>query len=98
MEPASGARGRVRAGPAVQRVSGHRDACTGELLRCNSADLGRDALMTAINAVTDLTIEGDIGVLTINSPPVNALSADVRDGIAGGMAAAVADARSRRSS
>ena len=48
--------------------------------------------MTAINAVTDLTIDGPIGVLTIDSPPVNALSADVRDGIAGGMTAAVADA------
>ena len=31
--------------------------------------------MTAINAVADLTLEGDIAVLTINSPPVNALSA-----------------------
>ena len=37
--------------------------------------------MTAINAVTDLTVEGDVAVLTINSPPVNALSATVRDGL-----------------
>ena len=47
--------------------------------------------MTAINAVADLTLDGEIGVITIDSPPVNALSADVRDGIAHGIAAAVAD-------
>ncbi len=47
--------------------------------------------MTAINAVTDLTIDGDVGVLTLASPPVNALSAEVRDGLAAGMATAVAD-------
>jgi 3-hydroxyacyl-CoA dehydrogenase len=48
--------------------------------------------MTAINAVTDYALEGDIGVITLNSPPVNALSAAVRDGLAGAMAAASADA------
>ena len=48
--------------------------------------------MTAINAVTDYALEGDIGVITLNSPPVNALSAAVRDGLAGAMAAAAADA------
>ena len=37
--------------------------------------------MTEINKVTDLSIEGDVAVLTLNSPPVNALSAPVRDGI-----------------
>ena len=47
--------------------------------------------MTAINAVADLTIDGDIGVLTLDSPPVNALSADVRDGLSLGIAAAAAD-------
>ena len=47
--------------------------------------------MTTINAVTDLSVEGDIGVLTLNSPPVNALSANVRDGLAAGFAAAFAD-------
>jgi 3-hydroxyacyl-CoA dehydrogenase len=46
--------------------------------------------MTAINAVADLTIDGDIGVLTLDSPPVNALSADVRDGLSLGIAAAAA--------
>ena len=47
--------------------------------------------MSAINTVTDLTLDGDIGVITLNSPPVNALSADVRDGLAAAMAAAIAD-------
>ena len=37
--------------------------------------------MGAINAVTDLTVQGDVAVLTLNSPPVNALSQQVRDGI-----------------
>ncbi len=47
--------------------------------------------MTAINDVTDLTVDGDIGILTVDSPPVNALSAKVRDGLAHGIAAAAAD-------
>ncbi|MGI8841435.1 MAG: 3-hydroxyacyl-CoA dehydrogenase NAD-binding domain-containing protein [Caulobacteraceae bacterium] len=47
--------------------------------------------MTAINAVTDYVLEGEVGVITLNSPPVNALSAVVRDGIVGGMETAVAD-------
>src|SRR5215469_8936268 len=48
--------------------------------------------MTAINDVTRYDLEGDVGVITLNSPPVNALSAGVRDGLANGMAAALADA------
>ena len=48
--------------------------------------------MTALNAVTDYTLEGDVGVITLNSPPVNALSAPVRDGIAEGVKAGLADA------
>jgi 3-hydroxyacyl-CoA dehydrogenase len=47
--------------------------------------------MTAINDVTDYAREGEVGVITLNSPPVNALSFGVRDGIAEGMKAAVAD-------
>jgi 3-hydroxyacyl-CoA dehydrogenase len=47
--------------------------------------------MAAINAVADLTLEGDIAVLTIDSPPVNALSAKVRDGLRDGFAQAIAD-------
>jgi 3-hydroxyacyl-CoA dehydrogenase len=41
--------------------------------------------------VTDYVLEGDVGVITLNSPPVNALSAAVRDGLSGGMAKAIAD-------
>ncbi len=47
--------------------------------------------MTSVNSVADLTLEGDIAVLTINSPPVNALSAAVREGLAEGMRQAAAD-------
>jgi 3-hydroxyacyl-CoA dehydrogenase len=48
--------------------------------------------MTAINEVTDLSIFGRIAVLTLNSPPVNALSFNVRDGLFAGFTAAIADA------
>jgi 3-hydroxyacyl-CoA dehydrogenase len=47
--------------------------------------------MSELNAVADLTVDGKVAVLTLNSPPVNALSAAVRDGIAAGLAAAAAD-------
>ena len=47
--------------------------------------------MTAINAVVDLRHEGDVAVVTINSPPVNALSAVVREGLKGAFDAAIAD-------
>jgi 3-hydroxyacyl-CoA dehydrogenase len=48
--------------------------------------------MTAVNAVTELTIEGDIATLRLDSPPVNALSVDVRDGIKRGLEVAEANA------
>lgn len=48
--------------------------------------------MTAINEVGDLTIEGDVAVLTLNSPPVNALSAPVRTAIADGIKQALDNA------
>ncbi len=48
--------------------------------------------MTAINAVVDLTDHGAVAVITINSPPVNALSANVRDGLDGAMKAIAANA------
>ena len=38
--------------------------------------------MTAINAVVSLSVEDGVAVLSINSPPVNALSVGVRDGLA----------------
>ena len=47
--------------------------------------------MTAVNSVTDLSRAGEIAVVTINSPPVNALSADVRNGLRDGVAKAAAD-------
>ncbi len=47
--------------------------------------------MTAVNSVADLVIEGDVAVLTIFSPPVNALSANVRTGIRDGIAQAEAN-------
>jgi 3-hydroxyacyl-CoA dehydrogenase len=48
--------------------------------------------MTAINDVTDFSKEGEIGIITLNSPPVNALSANVRDGLVAGFRRAIADA------
>jgi 3-hydroxyacyl-CoA dehydrogenase len=47
--------------------------------------------MTALNAVTDLTVDNGVAVLTLNSPPVNALSSPVREGIVNGIAAALGD-------
>ncbi|MDO9487413.1 MAG: enoyl-CoA hydratase-related protein, partial [Sphingomonadaceae bacterium] len=47
--------------------------------------------MGNINAVTDLAVDANVGVITIDSPPVNALSADVRDGLSAAVAKAVAD-------
>jgi 3-hydroxyacyl-CoA dehydrogenase len=44
--------------------------------------------MTEINSVTTLTRDGDIAVITLNSPPVNALSAKVREGLFEGFKAA----------
>jgi 3-hydroxyacyl-CoA dehydrogenase len=46
--------------------------------------------MTEINSVTTLTQDGDIAVITLNSPPVNALSAKVREGLFEGFKAAIA--------
>ena len=48
--------------------------------------------MPAVNPVADLTAQGDIAVLTLNSPPVNALSAAVRDGLKRGVETANRDA------
>ena len=47
--------------------------------------------MSAINEVTDLVVEASVAVLTIDSPPVNALSYKVRDGLYNAMQAAIAD-------
>jgi len=48
--------------------------------------------VTAINEVVDLSTEGAVAVVTVNSPPVNALSANVRTGIAEAVQKAGADA------
>lgn len=47
--------------------------------------------MAAINAVTDLSMDGEVAVLSLNSPPVNALSAGVRDGMKEGIESALAN-------
>ncbi len=47
--------------------------------------------MTAINEFVTYEAKGTVGVVTVNSPPVNALSQGVRAGIKGGIEAAVAD-------
>jgi len=47
--------------------------------------------MAAINSVAELTIDGDVATVTINSPPVNALTQPVRDGLKRGVEAAEAN-------
>ncbi len=47
--------------------------------------------MAAISSVADLTVDGEVATVTINSPPVNALSQSVRDGLKRGVEAAVAN-------
>src|ERR1700694_2828198 len=47
--------------------------------------------MSAVNEVTDLTLEGDVAVITLDSPPVNVLSFHVPDGLFDGFRAAIAD-------
>ena len=51
--------------------------------------------MTAVNDVVDLSNEGEIAVITVNSPPVNALGANVRDGLAAAFEKAIADASAK---
>ena len=47
--------------------------------------------MATINDVTNLDINENISILTLNSPPVNALSANVREGLDIGIKAAIAN-------
>jgi 3-hydroxyacyl-CoA dehydrogenase len=61
---------------------------TGRRIRFQTSSMG-DALMGAINAVANLAVEGEIAILSINSPPVNALSQQVREAIVKGMKEAV---------
>jgi 3-hydroxyacyl-CoA dehydrogenase len=53
--------------------------------------LREEAFVASINTVADLAIDGEVAVLTINSPPVNALSQAVRAGLKGGVAEADAN-------
>ncbi len=48
--------------------------------------------MTAINSVTDLSREGDVAVITLNNPPVNALNMAMRDGLVAALDQANKDA------
>lgn len=50
----------------------------------------KEPAMTAINSVTDLRVEDGVAILTLDSPPVNALSALVRAGIHDGINQALA--------
>src|SRR5271165_29886 len=47
--------------------------------------------MAAINPAADLSIDGEVATVTINSPPVNALSQIVRNGLKRGVEAAAAN-------
>src|SRR2546430_15606002 len=51
--------------------------------------------MTAISPAVDLDRRGRIAVLTINNPPVNALSQHLRQGLRDGVTQAIADAAVR---
>lgn len=47
--------------------------------------------MISINEVTNLNINENVAILTLNSPPVNALSANVREGLDKGIKEAIAN-------
>jgi 3-hydroxyacyl-CoA dehydrogenase len=47
--------------------------------------------MTAINEVIDLKLDGNVAVISVNSPPVNALSQNVREGLYEAITKALAD-------
>jgi 3-hydroxyacyl-CoA dehydrogenase len=51
--------------------------------------------MAAINAVTDLSTDGEVSVIMLNSPPVNALSQAVREGLDKALKTAFADTRTK---
>ncbi|HWY62483.1 MAG TPA: 3-hydroxyacyl-CoA dehydrogenase NAD-binding domain-containing protein [Rhizomicrobium sp.] len=51
--------------------------------------------MTAINSITDISREGDVAIITLNNPPVNALSMAMRDGLVAGLDVAAKDDAAR---
>ena len=57
----------------------------------NQGKTSMSAEPKTLNAVTTIAVEGDVGIVTLNSPPVNALSAPVREGIDLGIKAALSD-------
>src|SRR6516164_10455027 len=65
--------------------------CSRAYSHCGKPAKRRGCAMTAVNSVTDLSRAGEIAVVAINSPPVNALSADVRNELRDGVAKAAAD-------
>jgi len=48
--------------------------------------------MTTINEVTTLDVNNEVAIITLNSPPVNALSANVREGLNEGVGSAIKNA------
>ena len=48
-----------------------------------------------VNDVVSYAVEGPVAVITVNSPPVNALSTAVRQGIAGAVQTAIGDSEAR---
>ena len=55
------------------------------------AALQRKGLFGINRSIVDLTLDGNVAVITLNSPPVNALSANVRDGLHQAFGTAIAD-------
>jgi 3-hydroxyacyl-CoA dehydrogenase len=51
--------------------------------------------MTTVNSVTDLSTDGEVSVITLNSPPVNALSQAVREGLDQALRTAFADTKTK---
>ena len=47
--------------------------------------------MVAVSNMVDLTVEDGVAILTVDNPPVNALSSGVRAGLSDGVAQAAAD-------
>jgi 3-hydroxyacyl-CoA dehydrogenase len=79
----------VRNGGEVAGIVGLLDARLARegVLRFNQANAQPDrppegsCTMPQINDVTNLSLDNDVVVISLNSPPVNALSAAVRDGL-----------------
>jgi len=61
----------------------------------HESDDPRERFMAAINELVDLDRRGRVAVLTVNNPPVNALSHGVRQGLRDGMRQAIADTQTQ---